>query len=162
MIANSPRHWLVKSEPSVFSIDDLQRAGCESWDGVRNFQARNFMIDMRVGDLVLFYHSNAKPNGVAGIARVVGRARPDPTAWDPESPYHDPRASEERPIWQMVDLEFVAKFPRLVPLAELKSRRGLEGMEVTRKGSRLSVQPVRPEEFKLILEMAGHREAAQD
>jgi predicted RNA-binding protein with PUA-like domain len=162
MIANSPRHWLVKSEPSVFSIDDLQRAGCESWDGVRNFQARNFMIDMRVGDLVLFYHSNAKPNGVAGIARVVGRARPDPTAWDPESPYHDPRASEERPIWQMVDLEFVARFPRLVPLAELKSRRGLEGMEVTRKGSRLSVQPVRPEEFKLILEMAGHREAAQD
>ena len=162
MIANSPRHWLVKSEPSVFSIDDLQRAGCESWDGVRNFQARNFMIDMRVGDQVLFYHSNAKPNGVAGIARVVGRARPDPTAWDPESPYHDPRASEERPIWQMVDLEFVARFPRLVPLAELKSRRGLEGMEVTRKGSRLSVQPVRPEEFKLILEMAGHREAAQD
>lgn len=162
MIANSPRHWLVKSEPSVFSIDDLQRAGCESWDGVRNFQARNFMINMRVGDLVLFYHSNAKPNGVAGIARVVGRARPDPTAWDPESPYHDPRASEERPIWQMVDLEFVARFPRLVPLAELKSRRGLEGMEVTRKGSRLSVQPVRPEEFKLILEMAGHREAAQD
>ncbi len=162
MTANSPRHWLVKSEPSVFSIDDLQRAGREPWDGVRNFQARNFMIDMRVGDLVLFYHSNARPSGVAGIARVAGPARPDPTARDPASPYHDPRASEERPIWQMVDLEFVAKFPRLVPLAELKSRHGLEGMEVTRKGSRLSVQPVRPEEFKLILEMAGHREAAQD
>jgi len=151
MLQNSPRYWLVKSEPSVFSIDDLRRAGREPWDGVRNFQARNFMADMELGDLVLFYHSNARPNGVAGIARVVGQARPDPTARDPKSRYYDARSSEEQPIWQMVDLEFVAKFPRLVPLAELKKREGLEAMEVNRKGSRLSVQPVRPEEFHLVV-----------
>ncbi len=161
MNRNSPRHWLVKSEPSIFSIDDLQRTGCEPWDGVRNFQARNFMTDMQRGDLVLFYHSNARPKGVAGIARVVGQARPDPTARDPESPYYDPRSNVDQPIWQMVDLEFVAKFPRLIPLADLKSRRGLEGMEVNRKGSRLSVQPVTPEEFAIVLEMAGHPEAAR-
>ncbi len=154
MVTPPSRHWLVKSEPSVFSIDDLQKAGRESWDGVRNYQARNFMLEMRPGDLVLFYHSNASPSGVAGIARVTREARPDPTARDPESPWFDPRASEERPIWQMVELEFVQKLPRLLPLGELKRTSGLEGMEVNRKGSRLSVQPVTPEEFRIVQDLA--------
>jgi len=148
------QYWLVKSEPSVFSIGDLERVGREHWDGVRNYQARNHMVAMRVGDLVLFYHSNADPVGVAGVARVAREAYPDFTARDPGSPYYDPKASEDKPTWQMVDLEFVEKLPRVVSLAELKAEPALASMEVNRKGSRLSVQPVRPEEFETVLRMA--------
>ncbi len=141
----------MKSEPSVFSLADLERQGRTCWDGVRNYQARNFMRSMRSGDGVLFYHSNASPAGVVGVARVVGEARPDSTAWDPVSRYFDPKASPEKPIWEMVDIEFVESFSRVISLAELRARPELDGMEVNRKGSRLSVQPVRPEEFRLVV-----------
>jgi len=146
-----PQYWLMKSEPSVFSLADLENQGRTCWDGVRNYQARNFMRSMRSGDLVLFYHSRAEPTGVVGVARVIREARPDSTAWDPVSPYFDPKASPEKPIWEMVDIEFVEAFPRVVCLSELKARPELQGMEVNRKGSRLSVQPVRPEEFHLVV-----------
>lgn len=150
------RYWLMKSEPGTYSIDDLARDGRTSWDGVRNFQARNFMRDeMKVGDPVLFYHSNADPPGVAGIARVSREAYPDHTAREPGSRYHDPKASEDDPRWFMVDIEFVKKLDRPVPLAELKETPGLEDMLVTRR-SRLSVQPVTEEQFKIV-ERLGSR-----
>jgi predicted RNA-binding protein with PUA-like domain len=141
----------MKSEPSVYSIDDLKRDGQTSWEGVRNFQARNFMRDdMRVGDRVLFYHSNADPAGVAGLARVARAAYPDPTARDPQSDYHDPRATDADPRWFMVDLEFDERFPALVSLDALRRAPGLEKMLVINK-SRLSVQPVTDEEFEIVL-----------
>ncbi|HEX7240062.1 MAG TPA: EVE domain-containing protein [Longimicrobiaceae bacterium] len=145
------RHWLLKSEPGSYSIEDLRRDGSTFWDGVRNYQARNFMRDdMRPGDPVLFYHSNSEPTGVAGVARVSRAAYPDPTARDPESPYFDPKAGEEDPRWHMVDVEFVEAFPRVVPLDVLRGTPGLEKMPLVNK-SRLSVQPVTPEEFETIV-----------
>ncbi len=145
------RHWLVKSEPGSYSIEDLRRDGSTCWDGVRNYQARNFMRDdMRPGDPVLFYHSNSEPTGVAGVARVSRAAYPDPTARDPESPYFDPKAGDEDPRWHMVDVEFVEAFPRVVPLDVLRGTPGLEKMPLVNK-SRLSVQPVTPEEFETIV-----------
>lgn len=151
-------YWLMKSEPSVYAIEDLERDGRAEWEGVRNYQARNLMRDeMRRGDLVLFYHSNARPSGVAGVARVVREAYPDPTALDPESPYHDPRATPEDPRWVQVDLGFVERFDRVVPLAELKADPALEGMLVIRRGQRLSVQPVERAHFARVLELAGAR-----
>lgn len=153
-----PRYWLMKSEPDVYSIDDLARDGSTTWEGVRNYQARNFMRDdMREGDGVLFYHSNASPPGVAGIARVVREARPDLTALDPESDYHDPRATEEDPRWCMVEIGFVERFPRILPLEALREAPGLEEMLVTRR-SRLSVQTVTEEEFRIV-ERMGRAEA---
>lgn len=148
------RYWLLKSEPGTYSIDDLQRDGTTYWDGVRNYQARNFMRDdMRPGDGVLFYHSNAKPPGVVGIAEVVRAGYPDHTARDPSSPYFDPRATEDDPRWYMVDIRFVEKFPDLVPLDRLRVTPGLEEMLVTTK-SRLSVQPVTAEEFEIVRRLA--------
>lgn len=145
-----PRHWLMKSEPGSYSIDDLQRDARTSWEGVRNYQARNFMRDdMKVGDPVLFYHSGANPPGVAGLARVARTAYPDPTALDPHSHYHDPKATEEDPRWVMVDIEFVERFPEVVPLSVLHDTPGLEKMLVNNK-SRLSVQPVTPREFEIV------------
>src|SRR5690606_13531408 len=127
MPAHPVRHWLMKSEPDVFSIDDLARVGVEPWNGVRNYQARNYMRDqMRVGDLVLFYHSNADPPGVAGVGRICREAYPDHTALDPASEYHDPRATPGNPIWCMVDVEFVEKFPRLVSLDEMRAHPDLD------------------------------------
>jgi predicted RNA-binding protein with PUA-like domain len=143
----------MKSEPEVYSIDDLARDGETFWEGVRNYQARNFMRDeMRPGDPVLFYHSNAEPPGVAGLAEVVRAAYPDPFARDPESPYFDPKASEADPRWCMVDVAFREKFPALVPLDALRGVAGLEKMLVINK-SRLSVQPVTPAEFELVVRM---------
>jgi predicted RNA-binding protein with PUA-like domain len=145
------RHWLFKSEPDSYSIEDLRRDGSTFWDGVRNYQARNFMRDdVRVGDPVLFYHSNSEPLGVAGIARVSREAYPDPTALDPESPYFDPKAGSDDPRWYMVDVEFVEAFPRVVPLDEIRAAPGLEKMPLVNK-SRLSVQPVSPGEFDAIV-----------
>jgi len=149
-----PRHWLMKSEPDVFSIADLERVGREPWNGVRNYQARNYMREMRVGDLVLFYHSNAKPPGVVGVARVCREAYPDATQFDPESEYFDPKATREAPRWDHVDVELVEVLPRIVTLEELKAEPALEGMVVTQKGSRLSVQPVEPAHFRHVLKMA--------
>ncbi len=149
----------MKSEPDVFSIDDLARDGTTSWEGVRNYQARNFMRDdMKKGDLVLFYHSNATPPGVAGIARVAREAYPDPSAWDPRSDYHDPKSTPENPTWLMVDVEFVERFADVVSLDELKAAPELEGMLVIRRGQRLSVQPVEAEHFRWV-RAAGRKKA---
>ncbi len=144
----------MKSEPDVYSIDDLKRDGSEGWDGVRNYQARNFMREMAVGDLAIFYHSNASPPGAAGICRVCKEAYPDPTQFDEESEYHDAKSDPESPRWWMVDVEFVEKFPEEVSLHTMKEDPKLEGMRVTQKGSRLSVQPVEKPHFKRVLELA--------
>ena len=150
------RHWLMKSEPDVFSIEDLERTPSEPWDGVRNYQARNFMRDeMRVGDLVLFYHSNAKPPGVVGVARVHSEAYPDPTQFDPSSSYHDPKSSPEAPRWFLVEVAHVETFERVVPLDELKAAPELGDMLVVQRGQRLSVQPVEPRHFQHVLRMAN-------
>jgi predicted RNA-binding protein with PUA-like domain len=149
-----PRNWLMKSEPEVFSIEDLRREKRTSWEGVRNYQARNFMRDeMRIGDRVFYYHSNADPTGIAGLARVARTAYPDPSARDPESDYYDPRASDEDPRWYMVDIEFEEAFPRIITLDELRRTPGLEAMLVINK-SRLSVQPVTDDEFAIVLKLA--------
>ena len=153
------KYWLMKSEPDVYSLDDLKEDGTTYWDGVRNYQARNFMRDgMKVGDGVLYYHSRVKPMGIAGIARVSKEAYPDFTQFDPESNYYDPKASEDNPRWMMVDLEFVAKFDQPVTLDELKQDDKLDGLLVIRRGQRLSIQPVEPKHWRRILKMAGYKE----
>ncbi len=155
------RYWLMKSEPDEYSIDDLERDGVADWDGVRNYQARNLMRDeMKVGDGVLFYHSNAKPSGVAGLARVVRGGYPDHTCWDPKSPYYDSKSTEDNPRWIMVDIEFVEKFAAVVPLATLKETPGLEDMMVTRRGMRLSIQPVTSSEWRRVVKLG--RQAVAD
>lgn len=148
----------MKTEPDCFSIDDLARLGRTSWEGVRNYQARNFMRDdMRAGDLVLFYHSSAEPPGVAGVARVCAAAHPDPTALDPQSQYFDPKATAENPIWMMVDVAFVEKFPHFVELAEMRGDASLTGMGVLQRGSRLSILPVEPDHFRRVVERGRSR-----
>ncbi len=148
------QYWLMKSEPYVYSIDDLKRDGSTYWDGVRNYQARNFMRDkMRVGDLVLFYHSNAKPPGVAGIARIIKEGYPDHTAFDKNDPHYDPKSSPDNPRWFMVDVEFVEKFEQEISLRRLGEIPALEEM-VVNKRSRLSVQPVRHGEFEIVTALA--------
>ena len=150
------RHWLMKSEPDAFSIDDLQRVGTEPWNGVRNYQARNFMRDgMKEGDGVLFYHSNAKVPGIAGIARVASAAYPDETQFDPASPYHDPKASREQPRWFLVDVAFERKLARTIPLEEIKRHADAlgEGFPLTARGNRLSVFPVTAAQWKLLLSL---------
>ena len=145
------RFWLMKVEPDAYSIDDLERDGTTSWEGVRNYQARNFLRDqMQVGDKVLFYASNAAPSGVTGLAEIVRAGYPDRTAWTKGHPYFDPASTESAPVWYMVDIAFVEKFPGTVSLDTLKTTPGLEDMVVTRKGSRLSVQPVTREEFAIV------------
>ncbi len=141
------RAWLLKSEPDTFGFDDLWRAPDRTtpWEGVRNYQARNYLRDeMQVGDVVLFYHSNAKPPGVAGLAEVASTARVDPTQFDPASPYADPRSSREEPRWVLVDVRAVAPLPRLVSLTELRQDPVLAEFDLAllRRGNRLSVMPV--------------------
>jgi len=148
--------WLMKSEPSVYSIDDLARDGKTTWEGVRNYQARNSMRDvMKVGDMVLFYHSNCAPPGVAGLARVCREAYPDPSALDPQSLYYDPKATPANPIWVLVELEFVAKFSYFVSLEELKTHFAETELLVIRRGMRLSVQEVTPEHFAQIQQLGA-------
>lgn len=150
-------HWLMKSEPDVYAIEDLARDGEAEWEGVRNYQARNIMRDqMREGDLVLYYHSNASPSGVVGLAEVCREAYPDYTQFDPGSPYHDPKATEDEPRWWMVDLRYLETFPRKVSLKEIKAEPALAEMALVRR-PRLSVQPVASGAFARILEMAGAR-----
>ena len=151
------RYWLFKSEPHVFSIDDLASAKKQitNWSGVRNYQARNMMRDeMQVGDTVLFYHSSTNPTAIVGVARVVRAAYPDPTSWDETSPYHDPKSSPDAPRWFMVDIQFVEKFARPLTLEYLRSVESLKNMVLLRKGSRLSIQPVTPAEFATIEKLA--------
>ncbi|HSJ25533.1 MAG TPA: EVE domain-containing protein [Longimicrobiales bacterium] len=144
----------MKSEPDAYSIHDLERDGTTFWNSIRNYQARNFMRDdMKVGDRVLFYHSNANPPGVAGIAEVVREGYPDHTAQDPKDDYHDPKATPEDPRWYMVDVAFVEKFDVVLPLEELKARRTFDDMVVTGK-SRLSIQPVAKKHFDAVVKLA--------
>jgi predicted RNA-binding protein with PUA-like domain len=140
----------MKSEPDVFGIETLEERRVEHWDGVRNYQARNHIRSMAVGDRVLFYHSSVDPPGVAGLARVCRAAYPDFTAWDPASDYFDPGSRPEAPRWFMVDVEFEEKFPHLVTLDQLRSTRGLQEMLVIRRGMRLSVQPVTRRQFDIV------------
>lgn len=155
------RYWLIKSEPSVYSIDDLERDGQTHWDGVRNYQARNMLRDeMKAGDQVLFYHSNADPMAVAGIAQVAREGYADDTALDPQGPHYDPKATPENPIWVMVDIGFVEKFVRPVALPEMRADPTLEGLMLTRRGSRLSVQPVSEAHFQRICAL-GRSPASQ-
>lgn len=145
------RYWLMKCEPAAYTIDDLARDRVTSWEGVRNYQARNMMRDeMQVGDDVLFYASNADPSGVTGLARIAKAGYPDATAWKKGHKYYDETSSKETPTWYMVDIEFVERFPDVVSLETLKTTRGLEKMVVTQKGSRLSVQPVTKSEFEIV------------
>ena len=148
------KYWLMKCEPSAYSIDDLARDGVTGWEGVRNYQARNFMRDeMQVGDGVLFYASNAEPSGVVGVAEIARAGRPDPFAFKKGHTYYDPESRKDAPTWYTVDVRFVERFPETVPLEILKTTPGLEAMVVTRKGSRLSVQPVTPREFQIVVKL---------
>lgn len=145
------RHWLMKSEPGDYSIDDLERDGTEPWTGVRNYQARNFMVrDMSVGDGVLFYHSSCEQPGVVGIAEVCAEAHPDPTQFDPKGKYFDPKSPADAPRWHCVDVRFVRK-TRTLSLAEMRGHRALRDMAVLRRGNRLSITPVTPREWKFIV-----------
>lgn len=154
--------WLMKSEPDAFGIDDLQRVKREPWTGVRNFQARNFMRDgMKVGDDVLFYHSNATPPGVAGLARIVTAGVVDQTQFDPNSQYYDPKAKRDAPTWICVEVEFVKKFAQVLSLDELRADPRLEDILVTKRGSRLSVQPVSAPHYKVIVELASASRASK-
>jgi predicted RNA-binding protein with PUA-like domain len=148
------RYWLVKSEPDVYSIDDLERDGSTMWEGVRNYAARNNMRDMKVGDEVLYYHSNAKPPAIVGIARVAREAYPDPTQFDRKSHYHDAKSRKEDPRWSLVDVAFVARLPDPVSLDTVKAEPSLAEMDLVRYG-RLSVQSVRAEEFRKIKKLGG-------
>lgn len=155
MSKTTNNYWLMKSEPITYGIDHLKKDKRTEWDGVRNYQARNFMRDgMKKGDLVLFYHSVTEPVGVAGIAKVVKESHPDETQFDKKSKYYEPRATKEKPVWYLVDVAFVKKFPRIIPLKELRDIKGLEKMELLKKGSRLSVQPVSKKEFEIITKLA--------
>ena len=147
-------HWLMKSEPEDYSIDDLERDGREMWDGIRNYQARNMMRDdMAIGDDVFFYHSNCKEPAIVGVARVASKPYPDPTQFDPESKYYDPKSPQENPRWLLVDVEFVRQLARPITLAELKAQSGLDGMILTRRGNRLSIMPVSDEHWDLVLSL---------
>ena len=150
------RYWLMKSEPDVYSLEHLAKDKTTWWEGVRNYQARNFMMqDMSVGDEVLFYHSNAEPPGVAGIAKVTKSAAPDPTQFDRRSEYHDPKSKPESPTWHCVQVGFVARFKKFVSLDDLRGNLALKEMLVLKKGQRLSVQPVTAEEFRAVKKMGG-------
>lgn len=150
------RFWLVKSEPHVYPFSQLKGDGKTHWDGVRNYQARNFMRDeMKVGDLVLFYHSNTKPPHIAGLARICKEGYPDYTSWDIESKYFDAKSDPDSPRWFMVDIEPIADFEPNLDLPTLKVMPGLEGMPLLARGQRLSVQPVAAEHFTIICNAGG-------
>ncbi len=148
-------YWLMKSEPEDFSIDDLKRVRREPWSGVRNYQARNYMRDdMRVGDGVFFYHSNCEVPGIVGIARVAGKAYADPSQFEPESDYWDPKATPESPRWFLVDVGYRRKLKRTISLTELRDHHDLgEDFLLTRRGNRLSVMPVTAAQWQTILDM---------
>ncbi len=149
------QYWLMKSEPSEYSIDDLAHDKRAPWYGVRNYQARNFMRDvMQPGDAVLFYHSSCPEPGVAGLAEVAGTPYPDITQFDPKSHYFDPKATEEKPRWMLVDVIFKKRFPKVVSLAELRVTKSLKNLVILRSGNRLSITPVTKREFEVIVRLA--------
>lgn len=143
----------MKTEPEVFSIDDLKKNKITLWEGVRNYQARNFMKDMQVDDRVLIYHSNSKPSGVAGLASVFKTAVPDPTQFDKKSEYFDPKASKEKPIWFCTEVKFLKKLNTFISLESIKKDKNLATMQVIQKGSRLSIQPVSSADFDYIQQL---------
>jgi predicted RNA-binding protein with PUA-like domain len=154
------KYWIMKSEPTTFSIDTLKNRPNQRdhWDGVRNYQARNMMRDeMKNGDLVLFYHSNCTPPGVAGIAKIVREAYPDHTAFDPDSPYFDPKSDPQKPRWMMVDVQFQKKFDRIIPLEELKTLRQLNDCALVQKGNRLSIMPISKAAWDAVLKIEATR-----
>jgi predicted RNA-binding protein with PUA-like domain len=149
------KHWLMKTEPDAFSIDDLKKVGTEPWTGVRNYQARNFMRQMAPGDLVFFYHSSTAVPGIAGLAKVASTPYPDPTQFDRKSHYFDPKSTREQPRWELVDVKFEKKFRNVLALATLKdNEERLEGLVVLQRGSRLSVQPVTAPQARELLKLA--------
>jgi predicted RNA-binding protein with PUA-like domain len=148
------RYWLLKCEPAAYTIADLERDGRTGWEGVRNFQARNFMRDeMQEGDAVLFYASNAEPSGVTGLATIARAGYPDPFAFKKGHKYHDEASTKDSPTWYTVDVAFAERFPGTVSLETLKSTKGLEKMMVTKKGSRLSIQPVTKAEYDIVVRL---------
>ena len=150
-----PKFWLFKTEPKTYSIDSFARDKTTLWDGVRNYQARNFMMkEMNPGDRALIYHSNAKPPGVVGLAVVSKEAAPDPTQWDKNSAYFDKKSTRDKPRWFCVELRFVAKFPRLISLEDIKKQKVLKKMTLVQPGSRLSIQPVRTFEYERIIDLS--------
>ncbi|HET6782545.1 MAG TPA: EVE domain-containing protein [Pseudoxanthomonas sp.] len=154
-MSSRKRYWLMKSEPDAFSIDDLQKVGVEPWNGVRNYQARNHMRQMQVGDGVLFYHSSCAVPAIVGIAKVASVAYPDPTQFDPKSDYFDAKSTREEPRWSLVDVAFERKLKRAIPLEEIKQHADAlgEGFALTQRGSRLSVSPVSVAQWKLLLSL---------
>jgi predicted RNA-binding protein with PUA-like domain len=164
MTTATRHYWLVKSEPDSFSFDDLLASPdrTASWDGVRNFQARNYMRDgMKLGDLVLFYHSSTEPTAIVGIAEVVRESYPDHTAFDAKDSHFDPKSRRDAPTWMMVDLRARSALPKPLTLAELRGVKGLEKMVLLQKGSRLSVQPVTEKEFEIVCRLAGVKETSR-
>ncbi len=154
----SRRYWLMKSEPDEFSIDDLisRKKGTTYWEGIRNYQARNFMRDeMQIGDGVLFYHSRTRPLAVVGTMNVAGEPYPDPSQFDPKSKYFDPKSTKDNPRWILVDVQFTSRFNPPVTRDRIRETPGLEDMMLLKKGSRLSIQPVAEQEWKIIHELAG-------
>jgi predicted RNA-binding protein with PUA-like domain len=148
------KYWLMKCEPAAYTIADLERDGTTSWEGVRNYQARNFMRDqMQVGDAVLFYASNADPSGVTGLATIARAGYPDQFSWKKGHKYFDAASSKDKPLWFMVDIAFEEQFADTVPLQTLKDTAGLEDMVVTKKGSRLSIQPVTKAEYAIVVRL---------
>ena len=150
------KHWLIKSEPGVFSIDDLAKTKNKTthWDGVRNYQARNYIRDeMKIGDKVIFYHSNAEPPAAVGICEIAKEGNPDFTAFDPSNEHYDPKSKKENPAWFMFDVKFVSKFSEPVTLDAIKSNKKLQKMKLIQRGSRLSVMPVTKDEFEEIIKM---------
>lgn len=149
------QYWLMKVEPSAYTIDDLERDGTTNWEGVRNYKARNYMKnDMRVGDAVLFYASNAEPSGVTGLAKIVKAGYPDASAFDKRSPYYDEDSDQANPTWFQVDIGFVKNFHGTVSLDALKSTKGLKDMGVIKKGNRLSVQTLTKDEYGIVVGLA--------
>lgn len=156
MKSTARRYWLLKTEPTAFSIEDLKRSKNQTacWDGVRNYQARNFLRDkIQVWDGVLFYHSNANPSGIVGEAVVVKNGYPDQTAFDRNEPHYDPKSNPSKPLWYMVDVKYVRECAPIITLERLKEIPGLSEMEVLRRGSRLSVQPVTAQEWNIIMKL---------
>lgn len=151
----SPRYWLIKSEPSVYSIDHLKSEKRTWWEGIRNYQARNFMMnDMKPGDLALLYHSNAEPAGIAGVCKISSQAaEADATQFDKKSEYFDPKATKEKPRWLCAEVEFVEKFSHYISLPELRNEKSLAEMLVLKAGQRLSIQPVTEKHFQILLKM---------
>ena len=153
------KYWLMKTEPTVFSFDDLKEKprSTDHWEGVRNYQARNYMKEMKKGDRILFYHSNSEEPGIVGIAEITTEAYPDFFSWDPKSRYYDPRSTPENPRWYMVDVTWKKAFKKIVTLKELKADPQLRTMKVLQKGQRLSVMPVTDEEFEIVAALGMQR-----